>query len=207
MTRKLKASLLAFVALSAIGAVGATAAQAGEFTSDSYPATNTGQNVGGTHVFTTSAGMMNCNVTFHGEMAAASGEVTLTPTYNCGIGGNQVDVDMNGCDYAFHAGETAAMDVVMGSMDIKCPEGAVINFEITSMVTCNITVGEQLGLIAVTYTNKTGTKDVLVDMNLNGIDYTADFGCPGAGMHNNGTYMGTTTLKADNEGTDAFMAE
>lgn len=207
MTRKLKASLLAVVALAAIGAVGATAAQAGEFTSDSYPATITGQNVGGAHVFTTSAGMMNCNVTFHGEMAAAAGELTLTPTYNCGIGGLQVDVDLNGCDYVLHAGETVVMDIVNGTMDIKCPVGAKIDFEITSMVPCNITVGEQTGLTAITYTNKTMAKDVLVDMNLGEIVYTADLGCPGAGVHNNGTYNGTTTLKADNEGADAFMAE
>lgn len=207
MTRKLKASLLAVLALAAIGAVSATAAQAGEFTAAAYPATITGQNVGGAHVFTTEAGMMNCNVTFHGEMAAASGELTVTPTYNCGISGLQVDVDLNGCDYVFHAGETVVMDIVNGTMDIKCPEGAKIDFEITSMMPCNITVGEQTGLTAITYTNKTMTKDVLVDMNLGEIVYTADLGCPNAGVHNNGTYNGTTTLKSDNEGTDAFMAE
>ncbi|HEX6667677.1 MAG TPA: hypothetical protein VF081_13900 [Solirubrobacterales bacterium] len=207
MTRKLKASLLAVVALAAIGAVSATAAQASEFTAGAYPATITGQNIGGGHTFTTEAGAMNCNVTFHGEMAAATNNLTLTPTYNCGIEGLAVDVSLNGCDYVFHAGETVVMDTVKGSMDITCPMGAKIDFKITSMVTCDITVGEQLGLKSLIYTNKTNAKDVDVDMNLTGIAYTADLGCPGAGLHGNGTYSGQTTLKSDNEGTDAFMAE
>jgi hypothetical protein len=208
MTHKLNAALLAVLALTAIGAVGATAAQAGEFTAAAYPATITGQNVGGPHVFTTEAGQMNCNVTFHGEMAAATEDLTLTPTYNCGLKGVQVDVDANGCDYVFHADETLFMDTVAGSMDITCPVGAKIDFEVTSIIPCNITVGEQLGLEAMTYTNRTGmANDVDVHMSLSEIAYTADLGCPGAGVHNNGTYSGTTTLKSDNEGTDNFMAE
>jgi len=208
MTRKLKPAGFAVLGVLALTAFSAPAAQAGEFTAAAYPATITGQNVGGSHVFTTVAGQMNCNVTFHGEMAGPSGELTLTPTFNCGLKGVQVDVSNNGCDFVFHAGMTGMADEVAGTMDIKCPTGAKFDFEVTSMIPCNITVGEQLGLEALTYTNRTGAaKDVDVDMSLGEIVYTADLGCPNAGVHANGTYGGTTTLQSDNEGSDAFMAE
>jgi hypothetical protein len=207
MPRQIKLLGLLVLAIAATSAVGASAAQAGQFTAAAYPATITGQNVGGAHVFTTEVGMMNCNVTFHGELGAASEELTLTPTYNCGIAGLEVDVDLNGCDYVLHAGETLVMHKVAGSMDIVCPEGAVIDFEITSMVVCNLTVGEQLGLEAITYTNRTMAADVDADMSLGEIEYELDAGCPVMGGFVNGTYGGTTTLKSDNEGSDGFIVD
>lgn len=205
MTQKLG---LAVLAVLATAAAVAPAAQAGTFTAGAYPATITGQNVGA-HQFTTALGVMNCNVTFHGEMAAASSELTLTPSYgtNCGINNKVVHVDMNGCDYLFHAGETIAADEVDGSMDIKCPEGAEIDFEITSMPICHITVPEQLGLESITYTDRTGVKDVDADMSLGGIAYGLDAGCTVEGTVEGGTYAGTTTLRSDNEGPDAFTVD
>jgi hypothetical protein len=205
--RMIKLLALCALALVAFGAVGAIGAQAGTFTAGAYPATITGQNVGGAHQFSTEVGVMNCNVTFHGELAAASSELTMTPTYNCGINGLEVDVDLNGCDYVFHAGETMAMHEVGGSLDIICPEGAEIDFEITSMMVCHLTVGEQLGLEAITYTNRTMAKDVDADVSLGEIAYGLDAGCPVMGTFANGTYGGTTTLKSDNEGVDAFMVD
>ena len=205
--RRIKLLALAALALVAFGAVNAAGAQAGTFTAAAYPATITGQNVGGAHVFNTEVGMMNCNVMFHGELTAASSELTLTPTYNCGIGGLAVDVNLNGCDYVFHAGETMAMHEVGGSMDILCPEEAEIDFEITSMVTCHLTVPEQLGLEAITYTNRTMARDVDADMSLGEIAYGLDPGCPVMGTFANGTYGGTTTLKSDNEGVDGFIVD
>lgn len=207
MLRTIKLSALAALALIAIGAVSATGAQAGTFTAAAYPATITGQNVGGTHQFSTEVGVMNCNVKFHGELAAASSELTLTPTYTCGIAGLEVDVNMNGCNYVFHAGETMAMDEVGGSMDILCPEEAEIDFEITAMMTCHLTVGEQLGLEAITYTDRTMARDVDADMSLGGIAYGLDAGCPVMGTFANGTYGGTTTLASDNAGVDAFTVD
>lgn len=208
MTRKLKTAGLALVAVFALGAIAASAAHAGTFTSDEYPATITGQNVGGAHVFETELGVpMNCNVQLHGELAAASETVTMTPTYNCGIGGNVVDVDLNGCDYVLRAGATLGMHEVGGLMDIVCPAGAAIDFEITSMPICHLTVGEQLGLGALTYTNRTMAKDVDADMSLGGIEYELDEECPVEGVFGTGTYEGTTTLRADNEGQDAFVVD
>jgi hypothetical protein len=205
--RTIKATGAVLAAVFAVSALAATAAQAGTFTAAAYPATITGQNVGGAHVFETELGAMNCNVLLHGEMAAASEELTLTPTYNCGIAGIPVDVHMNGCDYIFHAGETLGQDEVAGSMDIFCPTEEAIDFEITGMVTCHLTVGPQSGLEALTYTDRTMAKDVDADMSLVGIEYELDEGCPVVGVFANGTYEGTTTLKSDNEGVDAFTVD
>lgn len=207
-THRLRALGLGFLAVLATSAVVASAAQAGVFTAAAYPATITGQNVGA-HQFSTEIGVMNCNVTLHGEMAAASSELTLTPSYatNCGINNKVVHVDMNGCDYLLHADETIAADEVGGSMDIECPEGSEIDFEITSLPICHLTVGEQLGLESITYTDRTGVRDVDADMNLGGVAYGLDVGCAVQGTFENGTYAGTTTLASDNEGQDAFTVD
>jgi hypothetical protein len=198
--RKVKALGLGLLALFAASAVMASAAQAGTFTAGNYPATMTGQNVG-LHKFTTLLGVMECGVKFHGTLAAASEDLTLAPDYgtSCELEGLQVHVKNNGCDYLFHAGETAVMDQVKGSMGVKCPAGNKIDFEITSMQVCHLTVPEQLGLNHVTYTDHTIAKDVDVDLHLTGFFYELDNGCPFVGAFG-GTYTGTTTLKADYEG-------
>lgn len=204
MSRKLKSLGLAVLAVAAIGAVGASAAQAGQFTAAAYPATITGLQVG-PHELTTELGVMECGAKFHGELAAASEDLTLTPTYgtSCQIGGLQVHVNTNGCDYLFHAGNTLGMDEVEGSWDIKCPEGNVIDFEITgAMVNCHLGIPEQLGLGEITYTDKTNAmpKDVDVDFNVEGLVYELGNNCPVVGEFANGTYAGRSTLRADNEG-------
>lgn len=208
MSRNLKALGLAALAALAIGAVSASAAQAGTFTAGAYPATITGQNVGGSHEFTTVLGAMKCGVKFHGTLAAASQDLTLTPEYgtSCQLGGNEVHVNNNGCDFLFHAGNTVVADQVKGSVDVKCPTGNRIDFEVTSMVTCHITVPEQLGLTHVTYTDQTVPKDVEADLHLTGLLYELDFGCAFVGTFG-ATYTGTTTLASDNEGVDSFTVD
>lgn len=200
--RKLRKAGLAVFAVFAIGAVAASAAQAGEFTAAEYPATITGQQINGPHDFTTELGVMECKVEFHGELAAASEDLTITPVYetDCKIAGLTVHVNTNGCDYLFHAGNTLEMDEVEGSMDVKCPAGNKIDFEITSMPICHLTVAEQLGLNDVTYTDRTMLKDVDLDLDIEGMSYGLDEGCPVEGTFANGTYVGESTLKADHEG-------
>lgn len=190
--RLLGATLLVIMA----SAVGAGGAQAGEFEAGEYPATITGQNVG-FHVLTTELGVMLCNVSFHGLVEEASETLTITPNYNCNIAGIAVDVANNGCDFLFHAGNTLQEHEVAGTMDIVCPEGAAIDFGITSMMICHLTVPGQNGLGAVKYTDQTMPGDVDFDFNIEGLVYKLDAGCPAAGVHANGTYFGTSTVKAD----------
>lgn len=201
MSRKLKSLGLAALAVLAVGAVSASAAQAGEFTAAEYPAQITGQNVG-MHELTTELGVMECGVKLNGELAAAAEELTLTPNYGtaCTIGGLVVHVNNNGCDYLFHAGNTIGMDEVEGSWDVKCPAGNRIDFEVTSMPICHLTIAEQLGLGEVTYTTRTMAKDVDMDLNVEGLSYGLSPNCPVSGTFANGTYSGTTTLKADHGG-------
>jgi hypothetical protein len=208
MSRNLKILGLCLVAVFAVNAMAVSAAQAGQFTAGAYPATITGQNVGGAHQFTTLLGVMECGVKFHGVLAEGSQDLTLSPEYGttCELEGKQVHVKANGCDFRFHAGETTVMDQVKGSVDVRCPTGAEIDFEVTSMVTCHITIPEQLGLGHVTYTDRTMAADVDADMHLTGLLYKLDFGCPFVGTFG-ATYTGTTTLASDNEGSDAFVVE
>ncbi len=203
-SRKLKAAGLAVLATCAISVVVAPAAQAGEFTAGAYPATITGIQVG-PHELTTELGLMECGAKFHGELAAASENLTLTPTYgsSCEIGGDEVHVSRNGCDFLFHAGKTLGMDEVEGSWDVKCPEGNMIDFEITEpMNVCHLGIPEQVGLGEVTYTDRTNVmpKDVDIDFSVEGLVYELGPNCPVAGEFTNGAYAGRSTLRAHNEG-------
>jgi hypothetical protein len=203
MSRKLQVLALAMLSVLAMGATAASA-QAGEFTAAEYPATVTGLQVV-PHELTTELGVMECGAKFHGELSEASEELTLTPGYgtSCQIAGLQVHVNTNGCDYRFHAGNTLGMDEVEGSWDVICPEGNKIDFEITGvMAVCHLVIPEQLGLGEVTYTDKTMAmpKDVNVHLNVEGLAYETGNNCPVVGAFENGSYSGTSTLRADDEG-------
>jgi hypothetical protein len=85
-------------------------------------------------------------------------------------------------------------------MDIVCPEGNAMDFDITSMPICHLTIPGQAGLSALTYTNRTMAKDVDVDFSIGELAYRLDNNCAVVGNYANGTYGGTSTLKADHEG-------
>jgi len=201
MTRNLKALGLALFAVLALGAMAASAAQAGQFTAGGFPATITGQHTT-VQELDTELGTMECGLKLHGELAAASEDLTLTPEYgtSCKIGGDEVHVKLNGCDYRLHAGATIAMDMVEGSLDVKCPAGQAIDFLITAEQPCLLTIPEQLGLGSVVYRDKTMAKDVDLELELEGLDYVLDNGCEVEGAFENGSYVGVSTIKADFEG-------
>jgi hypothetical protein len=203
MNKSRQLRMLCAVMLAAVAtAVVASAAQAGTFTAGAYPATLTGAAVGN-HELTTELGTMNCAPTFHGEQAAAAAEVTLVPNYGagCTINGLAVDVFRNGCDFVLHAGNTLGMDEVAGSMDIVCPEGSHLDFAVTGMLPCHLTIPAQEGIGPIVYTDRTFVKDVDIDFNVVSILYGLHgAGCPVVGAFPNATYTGTSTLRADNEG-------
>jgi hypothetical protein len=201
MSRQLRLLGLAVLALVATGAISATGAQAGLFTAGAYPATITGSSVGA-HILHTEIGNMACAPTFHGVLEGPAEELTLVPTYgtSCEIGMKEVHVTNNGCDFKIHAGNTLEEDAVAGTMDIVCPEGNAMDFEITSNPICHLTIPGQAGLSALTYTNRTMAKDVDVDFSIGELVYRLDNNCSVVGNFANGTYGGTSTLKADNGG-------
>lgn len=180
----------------AMVAATASAAQAGTFTAGQYPALVVGTN-SIPHKLSTKLGVMECAPFFEGKLEAASETLTLEPAYGsiCEVGGKEVHTDVNGCDFLLHAGETQGEHDVGGTMDIICPAGQVIDFEVTSMPVCHLTIGAQTGLSALTFTNWTGTGDVRLHFELTELDYTLDMGCPEPGFYTNGTYgAGTTTF-------------
>jgi hypothetical protein len=201
MSRQLRLLGLVMLALGATGAISATGAQAGLFTAGAYPATITGSSVG-VHILHTEIGNMACAPTFHGVLEGPAEELTLAPTYgtSCEIGMKEVHVTNNGCDFRMHASNTLGEDAVAGTMDIVCPEGNAMDFEITSNPICHLTVPGQASLSALTYTNRTMAKDVDVDFNIVELVYRLDNNCSVVGNFANGTYGGTSTLKADHEG-------
>jgi hypothetical protein len=192
---------LAVLAALAIGTVAASAAQAGQFTAGAYPATVTGEKVG-VHLLETEIGVMECGQKLDGELAAAAETLTLTPEYgtSCTINGKEVHFNAHGCDFVFHADETVVMDQVEGSLDVKCPAEQMMDFEITSMPICHLLIPEQAGLSQLTYTDRTMAKDVDVDFAIEGLAYGLSPNCAVSGTFANGSYTGTSTLKADNMG-------
>jgi len=201
-SRKSRSFGLAVLAILAIGAVFTSVSQAGTFTASTYPATVFGTNMV-PHKLVTNLGAMECAPFFEGQLAAASEELTLTPAYatQCSLGEKEVHVKVNGCDYRLHAGEATGEHSVAGSMDIVCPAGKAIDFEITTVPICHLTVPGQTELNSLTFTNRTAAKDVDLDFALEELAYRLDEGCPGAGNYANGSYgAGTTTMIAAKEG-------
>jgi hypothetical protein len=199
--RTIKLLALSALALLAISAV-ATSAQAGTFTASTYPANVYGTNMV-PHKLKTNLGTMECAPFLEGQLAAASETLTMTPAYatQCSLGETEVHVKVNGCDFLLHAGEETGEHSVAGSMDILCPVGRAIDFEITSEPICHLTLPAQTGLNSLSFTDRTAPKDVDLHFGLESLVYRLDEGCPGAGNYNNGSYgSGTTTMVAAKQG-------
>jgi hypothetical protein len=199
--RKLRALGWSALALLAVGGASASAAQAGEFETAVSPAIVTGQNIGGPHQITTNLGVMNCAVSYEGELAGPSEELTVAAEFGpCGIVGKEVDVEMNGCDLRFNAGATLGVPFVEGSMDVICPVGNKIDFGITMSGGCHIGIPEQIGLGEVTYRNTAMPAEVDIEFNIQGLAYELGVNCPEVGAFANGEYIGESTLMAHSEG-------
>lgn len=196
MTRNLKALGLALVAVFAMSAIAASAASAqqGTLTSDG-PVTLTASEKkpeeGGVNKLTAFGAEVTCpgsTYTAHKVLTQAETEAgkkhepipvpattaTLTPHYkqtnhNCvATFGWIATIDMNGCDYVIHLGETTGG--VAGTygvtVDVKCPAGKSITVtlfttaanETAGTVACILHVGEagNLGLKGLHATNLAG---------------------------------------------------
>ena len=74
-------------------------------------------------------------------------------------------------DYGLHAVETLGENEVDGSLDIKCPIGAGIDFE-DAVTGCKIKVLPQVSLTTTKYTNHKMAKDFDLDFGVFAINYT-----------------------------------
>ena len=199
---------LALLALVATSAVTATGAQASTITAGAYPATIHGKT---SHLFAFALGLMECTggVSYHGELTAASEELTVTPTYEgCKHFGGAVDVSVNGCSTRLHAGKKIEGGFI-GTMDFVCPEGKVMDFNLTARPGCHLTIIPQTGLIGPVLTNFT----TQVDFDFNNGEatwmepkYILSSGCgAAAGEYEEMRITGGIPLKAEHEGTETTI--
>ncbi len=201
MIRKLKTLGLALVAVSAMGAMAAPVGSASpQLHSETEHTILTGTQIVGNELGL-DVGVMKCGVTnFDGTIGVATTTTFgLTPTFeNCKFGAEvNALFTHNGCNFRFHIG--ADTEHLTGSMDIVCPDGEEIEIDAPM---CMITIPPQANIGTVTYTNENEgmTRSVILDLNLNGIDYEEH------GMlcenetetTNNGTYSGKVTVTGEN---------
>jgi hypothetical protein len=202
MRFKIRALALALMALAASGAMMASAAQAGQFTAESYPATLTGTQLSG-HEFSFFNYSVRCtSASFDGSLAAGSETLTIGAAYEeCESGeGDPVTVKMTGCDYVFRAGNSLGVNEVDGTMGIKCPAGAGVDFE-NAVTGCDVKIQAQGTLSTLVYTNRPEAKDFDVDINVANFKYDQDAQCfGGVAMFFNGAYTGQVTMTGDHEG-------
>jgi len=205
VNRTIKALGLAFIAVVAMSALSASAAQATpEFTCSTYPCTATGSSLSGAEKFTTEAGTVECDSHFLVEKYNATKEditgptstVTVTPTYtNCkAFGFLSATVNVEGCDYVFHATEFVSAGDYKHHVDVVCPAGQSIKIVAS---TCKAEVGGQTGLTTAKTTNNAGgTVTVQPEVANISMTVTQDgFGCPFGGTgKKTGSYHGDVVI-------------
>lgn len=171
MTRNLKA--LGLVLLAAL-AINASAASAAEFHSEGTE-TELAGTLEGSQEIITSLGTMKCATgTYTGKMSGSTAStLTVAPTYkNCSIGTSPVEVEMNGCEYQFHAGIGGT-----GSTSLLCPKEKEITFTVRNMFgedVCTLHVHPETGHRTVTYTNVGvgTTREIVKHVEIVGVTYS-----------------------------------
>ena len=167
------------------------------FTSNAYPTTATATGELGNGNFKTEAGSAECKSHFEGTFMEVTTILTVAPTYTeCkSFGFASATVNMNGCDYVFHAN---------GEVDLEC-SGA--NKVVITAGTCEVQIGTQTGLNSVSLSNN--GNHINFKANITGIAYTVTkdgFLCPfgGTGAKTGATYTHSSalTLKPVSGGTD-----
>jgi opacity protein-like surface antigen len=226
MTRNLKALGLAFAAVFAISAMAASAAQATEahFTANS-PTGNVyytaKQHPGNPHlVLETEFGSLDCSMVEGTSTTSANTSTTIQSTVNyfgttgagtneeaCEAFGLEATVDMNGCEYIFHAGTYEASEKSTGTVDLSCPGTEGPTIAILGGAACTLTIHAQSGLGPVHYTTTHTSghpEEITIQSTIaSGVEYTAEGPfCEGSGVTEDGGLESRLTLKAyeDNNG-------
>jgi len=211
MKRRLKGLGLAMLVVFAMGSVAAQGAQAadGLATAESYPATFIGTPLQTTLFALTGFGLTTeCEITkFAGSLSSpGSSTVTVTPSFEkCKAFGLTATVDIEGCDFVIHIGETLTVGGNYGgTLDIECPGSNAI--KVTAGIVgnkCELQIGTQTGLKSGEGFNTAGSpKDGDIILNGTGLTYkvSKDEGtCPlskvGQTFHD-GDYTGKGTVSS-----------
>lgn len=95
----------------------------------------------------------------------------------CKLNGEEAFGYTNGCEYKFNL--VAASSPATATLDILCPSGKEIEFEVNQAGKCKITIPEQKGLKHVIYSNNEGAiPDVTETFSITGLKYTIKKTCP-----------------------------
>jgi hypothetical protein len=197
MIRNLKVLGLALVALLAMSALASTASAQFESEAESTTLTASSNAMQKFAPATGSTAIECTTIKFVGTQSGkATTKVEVAPIYsNCETFlGAATAVTTNGCKYVFHL----AQGSTIGTTDVECPTGKVIEIEVGSI--CKYTIGTQTDLSSVTFktTGSGTTREVIVEPNIDGITSTRttnDFFCPASGL---GTYTGNVTTTGEN---------
>lgn len=173
-------ALVAVLVLSAAAVSSASAAL--EFESSSNGSL-LGKNVGN-HKFKTSAGTVECST------ATASGSITSAKTAV-----QAVKVEYSGCKFSIFGATVSPAEYLFNAAGTATLDNTVT---IVAAGFCTATVAPQGPLSKVLYKNIAGPPmELEVVAEVTGIHYVLGSGCPGAGLHTDGTYNGTEIVKND----------
>ena len=221
MKGKFKALGLAFFAVFAMSAVAASAAQAeahfnwGQGATKFKATQDPDAGSAGFQRFSITGGALGftCDEIHAAGNLPASGPATTVETseitYNdsalgedkcTGPLGTQPKIEMNGCNYRFHATDTVEgnPDQITADVDIVCPGTNTI--VVNGGALCTAKVGSQNTLEHVIFTNENTTPETVTgNATVAGISYTHSGLC-GNSSGNDGTYTGAFTVTAEGEG-------
>jgi len=194
--RNIKVLGLALTAVLAMSAFAAATASANEFNSESYPTTGTGTKDGEfLDVLTLTAGTVKCTTpTYKATLSAKSTSVSVAPSYaGCTGFGFPGEVVTTGCVYVFNIGAGATTE---GDVDLECTGANEITIISKSGATvkCTVHVKSQTdigGTVKYINISAGATREITVEANLTGIDYT----------HTAGTGIGACTSGSSTTGT------
>ncbi|HYJ21263.1 MAG TPA: hypothetical protein VEW07_04480, partial [Solirubrobacterales bacterium] len=154
---------------------------------------------------------VSCEALFNGTVEASPEKevkpnaITVSPTYrNCVFQGvYPTTVTTNGCDFLFHV-KNGSEGHFTGSMDLKCPAGAVIEFRVYTSTAnheadnagCRFRLSPKEGLGAITYEN-TGEQldDVRITTSLSGIPLEVIGPLVFCGLGTSAAYTGASTVR------------
>ena len=201
------------LAVLALGVGSVSAESPGVFECEEYTCYDQGTQTTN-HVFTTKGASITCTgATFTGELAEESSELVTEAVYTCTylFGGKSypVAVNMNGCEYKFHAEGEVSAGVHSGVVDVISKPARNCNTEpitIGLFGSCAITIGaaENEGLGIVTYRNIEEARfgelgapfaEVEVESAISGITYTEGPSCGKPGTGSEGEYSGSALVK------------
>src|SRR4051794_36903178 len=202
--KHLKTIGLAILAIMAVSALGVASASAAEFHASVLGAKVSGEQVE-SHKFTLTGSSITCKVAkFTGETEGTlSGGSYNTPTTKAhpeysectAFGFLGATVDTTGCIYEFHA--------QTGTVDLKsCTKGGIIVTASSAFGKCVMENPNQNGINGQSWVTggTSPNRDITATANATNIKakVTTSTGiCPlTVGEHTNGTYTGTTTMKA-----------